>query len=592
MQLDGLNPWQWAVLLALTIAGVASVALLSAWVARAARPRWFWRVAALLALLYPVLRAPALSLWVALVVQAATIIFALLVLHAGQRVGVRVIARFRFGKRDGNRDGGSAVARVNALKAGRWQFTLSDVLGLTCIVAVLAAGMARQFDRPLPEWAQPLGFGAILAALSLLGLWIGTWPTRWYGWVARVAALSIVAGALAGRITEKVMPFDPQYYVAQFVFAMALPLTVAVWAALLRRTFSALYFANWLERTCRAGALVTSLAIAGLLLVGYLALNNDPGMPQEPIPQPNGYDELAKVADRFVAPASVNMTDPWQQTELQISQLLRETAQSREWAKSVARLPSAAPLANSYDEQEAYWEPHINAALHLANAWHAEAILAARRGDRSESVQALWNILELCCVQRQGGLVHEHIRALYSEYRALEAFRDLPGWPHDPEYHALVPRLLELETRLEPFTACEIRNSRWERHIDWTCRIEYLLNDSIPTHETTRTGVMSYSGHMRLTVTELALSKYQAEHGTYPERLEQLVPEILTAVPEDPFGDEPLKYRRAGAGYVLYSVGADGRDNGGLFDPGLGSTPDRDAMLRLPRHPRLPPAPR
>ncbi|HEY3282408.1 MAG TPA: hypothetical protein VGN26_09060 [Armatimonadota bacterium] len=62
----------------------------------------------------------------------------------------------------------------------------------------------------------------------------------------------------------------------------------------------------------------------------------------------------------------------------------------------------------------------------------------------------------------------------------------------------------------------------------------------------------------------LALRAYRLERGAYPERLAQLVPRYLDAVPQDPFarsGD--LRYRRSGSGYVLYSVGPDTRDDGG-----------------------------
>jgi hypothetical protein len=46
--------------------------------------------------------------------------------------------------------------------------------------------------------------------------------------------------------------------------------------------------------------------------------------------------------------------------------------------------------------------------------------------------------------------------------------------------------------------------------------------------------------------------------------LEELVPEYLEAVPIDPFDDKPIKYKRTEPGYVLWIVGEDGEDNGGV----------------------------
>jgi hypothetical protein len=64
-------------------------------------------------------------------------------------------------------------------------------------------------------------------------------------------------------------------------------------------------------------------------------------------------------------------------------------------------------------------------------------------------------------------------------------------------------------------------------------------------------------------VAALALQSYRAEHGAYPDRLEALVPHILPELPRDPYGAGPLKYRREGDKYVLYSVGPDRKDDGG-----------------------------
>jgi hypothetical protein len=46
-----------------------------------------------------------------------------------------------------------------------------------------------------------------------------------------------------------------------------------------------------------------------------------------------------------------------------------------------------------------------------------------------------------------------------------------------------------------------------------------------------------------------------------------LTPEFLDAVPTDPFDGAPLRYRLLPRGYEIYSVGADGHDDGGREPP-------------------------
>jgi hypothetical protein len=62
----------------------------------------------------------------------------------------------------------------------------------------------------------------------------------------------------------------------------------------------------------------------------------------------------------------------------------------------------------------------------------------------------------------------------------------------------------------------------------------------------------------------LAIERYRRDHDdALPTSLDALVPAYLTDVPLDPFNDGPLLYRSTPSGYVVYSVGANGTDDGG-----------------------------
>jgi len=67
----------------------------------------------------------------------------------------------------------------------------------------------------------------------------------------------------------------------------------------------------------------------------------------------------------------------------------------------------------------------------------------------------------------------------------------------------------------------------------------------------------------RLADTALALAAYRADHGGYPERLAQLVPEYVDEVPRDVFTDDKLRYAPLENDYLLYSVGPNGEDDEG-----------------------------
>jgi hypothetical protein len=71
--------------------------------------------------------------------------------------------------------------------------------------------------------------------------------------------------------------------------------------------------------------------------------------------------------------------------------------------------------------------------------------------------------------------------------------------------------------------------------------------------------------HVRLRVAHaaLAVEQWRMEHGEWPASLDALVPDLMETVPEDPFSDGKLLYRRTDGGVVLYSVGPDEEDNEG-----------------------------
>lgn len=80
----------------------------------------------------------------------------------------------------------------------------------------------------------------------------------------------------------------------------------------------------------------------------------------------------------------------------------------------------------------------------------------------------------------------------------------------------------------------------------------------------------------RLVVSELAnrnanfaalgLSAWRHDHGVYPASLDELLDGYLESLPQDPYCESPIRYRRLGEGddYVLYSVGPNGIDDGGV----------------------------
>ncbi len=62
-----------------------------------------------------------------------------------------------------------------------------------------------------------------------------------------------------------------------------------------------------------------------------------------------------------------------------------------------------------------------------------------------------------------------------------------------------------------------------------------------------------------------ALERFYLAEGKYPAALAELVPKYLAKVPHEVVSPEPMRYRAEAGGYVLWSAGWDGKDDGGIF---------------------------
>ena len=81
----------------------------------------------------------------------------------------------------------------------------------------------------------------------------------------------------------------------------------------------------------------------------------------------------------------------------------------------------------------------------------------------------------------------------------------------------------------------------------------------------------------------LAALRYKARNQRLPDKLGDLVPGFIEAVPLDPFVGKPLRYRRDADGFVIYGVGENGKDDGGAAQEIEGKPLDVGFRVRWPK---------
>jgi hypothetical protein len=95
-----------------------------------------------------------------------------------------------------------------------------------------------------------------------------------------------------------------------------------------------------------------------------------------------------------------------------------------------------------------------------------------------------------------------------------------------------------------------------------------MLSQSVVSLSGFATRVMRAETAKEMVATAVALKSYRLKHGNYAANLDLLTPEFIAKIPLDPVDGNPLRYRRnSDETFLLYSVGENGRDDGG--DPSL-----------------------
>jgi hypothetical protein len=120
----------------------------------------------------------------------------------------------------------------------------------------------------------------------------------------------------------------------------------------------------------------------------------------------------------------------------------------------------------------------------------------------------------------------------------------------------------------------EIRNgtrspAEQKEVIDEICRdipsYHVLTRIVMPTLSTVALKAWSAQQKIGVTVAGLALERHRQARGDYPQELSALVPEFLPELPKDHFSGIPLRYKRAAHGAIVYSIGANQRDEDGIM---------------------------
>jgi hypothetical protein len=227
----------------------------------------------------------------------------------------------------------------------------------------------------------------------------------------------------------------------------------------------------------------------------------------------------------------------------------------------------------------------------------AESELARRDSDTRRQLDVYLRVLKLARIESSSeGIYNTHGALARYEPDAYESiWLCAQSLPSASDLQSLIKELRDLDTSREPWSEHVDRqriieeNAGWERHLRWMLA-EWAGRDPgqwAATEENRRIAML------RMLIIKLALRAYELDYNRLPQSLSELVPNNLTAIPNDPFSGASFRFRMESEkddGYILYSIGPDREDDGGK--PILGPDVDlTDEELFPPRTPPVVAAP-
>ncbi|MEM8670767.1 MAG: DMT family transporter [Planctomycetota bacterium] len=548
----------------LLLTSLASSGVIACWVARS-RSHWFTRTAVFVGLLSAFLLIPAYEPIVAIAVQCVVVVICIQVVRWWQ-----------------GRDEAERARR-------RPVFSISSILLATVVCAtVIMIG----FNLPslgTDAWLNVVAIGLASGFATLLGLWLFVGRRPW--WWLRLPTVCLACFGLAW-IAECI---DFTFEIFNPDVAMSWPLIVSAewfrsdmldfrerwiaWTAILLGIACFPFVTNllwtWAFGSAEPRSKLRGIAIGGLLfawcllfisppLFVYVRLVTRTAIPSDNLPEANGWDDLA-VAGRFA-------DDRWM--AFSNSEVQAVYGRSFEYlfdGESTATLAGLKKIveriAPIYERIDLALEREIQCPLDytshdvgiddlnrmgiLVQAIDCRARVEESEGRYREAAASYLQALRLAYRLRHHSLPFHASTgiecAVLGRRRLFQCRQNLTK----EDCLELASALHEIELAAESAQAFIDRDRIWEQHRDgWTGHLKLILFElSVPEGDrgfaNFRIRLRRELAEMRLLRTELAIHAWRLDHGRLPDSLNELVPEYLVRIPDDPFsiGAKPLRYR-------------------------------------------------
>lgn len=571
----------------LLISTLTTNGLFALWAATSPR-HWFVRTAIYLAGPGLLLLAPASEVATALAGQGLVIAGG--VYFAAKRLKV-------------NRQGEDASRGIE----NEWRFSIATFLLATVLVCVGAAVAAR-FPSSNLLLAQSILLISVCGGLmTLLGGWAAsrlTWQHA-IGTTGAAAIGGLILGIPLAWFDWFVVSFmdfsigwppkpSPQASLVQVFIGDVAERPIVVWLAIGAGVVVATMTLIWLAVAggllaspaastgkllssrrrilARAAFAVTAIGIALPAAAAWQRLAFPDPIPEIVLPQPNGHADILAASQRLKADVTSDpnlMFEDLIDTPSKLEATVRNSAPALKLLRQGFSKESMTPPNYTSDDLSDEMD-FMMGVRDLGRTLIASGRLAASEHRVDDARQDNLDAVRLGMAVRRGGMLVDVIFGTAVAREGLEGLNKIKTDLSSPQRAATIEVLAALYASMEGHDEFERRDRIWSQHAQgWHGRLDLALSDVTGEYDLFdrahyRAMCLRERSQVALLIIQLALLNAVERDGRAPENLNAIELPHRGEICRDPFGDgAAFRYARKGDGFLLYSVGVDGVDDGG-----------------------------
>ncbi len=473
-----------------------------------------------------------------------------------------------------------------------FRFTLRDLLLSMVIVAISATMLASIAEKPLIlDWLGMLGTGACLCVVGVTAARAVLLHRR--RGIFAIGLVPTIAGSAALHTwvlpdwihASALVSLDKSLYVFKvFLFAFLVLAMVVMIVTYLLLVAGALgepavpgTARNRMSRIARIALLGICLAVYGPVALVYCRMLAAAPMPDNALPDTNAFPHIL---------ATVTQLDRLNLTKSTIAEI-RDLEGNQIKAQQIAEIyrvlmetlqqPSFIPMDLTGDVRVEFIDiqmPKFQKFRALAQTWDRESEEAAiaqqfdRAADFGVANMRLGSKLQI------GGVVESSLIGIAIEEIGMDQVirvRHQISWSGVRQF--LEAAEANQHARELPRVTIARDAVYNERAYSWRDGLGRKAPVALASMAPGKLGLIRVyeevvnrrDATLQLLVADFAVRMFKHDRGQLPESLAEIQPGYLSAIPLDPYSGRSLIYRRAADTYVLYSVGRDGKDDGGRF---------------------------